>query len=84
MVEEDLSQISVGEFETVGQLLSSSESLQIAFFIMIAGMIGIALGYIGRNLVEAEAGAVEAAEQRIVDALRGRFHRHNDTVSGSL
>ena len=32
-------------------------------------------------MVEAEAGAVEAAEQRIVDALRGRFHRHNDTVS---
>ena len=44
-------------------------------------ILGIALGYIGRNLVEAEAGAVEAAEQRIVDALRGRFHRHNDTVS---
>ena len=40
-------------------------------------ILGIALGYIGRNLVEAEAGAVEAAEQRIVDALQGRFHRHN-------
>lgn len=42
-------------------------------------ILGIALGFVGRNLVEAEAGAVEAAEQRIVDALRGRFHRHNDT-----
>jgi potassium-dependent mechanosensitive channel len=45
MAEEDLTQISVGQFETVGQLLASSESLQIAFFIMIAGMIGIALTY---------------------------------------
>ena len=45
MAEEELSQISVGEFETVSQLLASSESLQIAFFIMIAGMIGIAVVY---------------------------------------
>ncbi|QLH03697.1 mechanosensitive ion channel protein MscS [Nitrosopumilus cobalaminigenes] len=45
MAEEDLTQISAGEFETVGHLLASSESLQIAFFIMIAGMIGIVLGY---------------------------------------
>ncbi len=45
MAEEDLTQISAGEFETVSQLLASSESLQIAFFIMVAGMIGIALGY---------------------------------------
>ena len=45
MAEEELSEISAGEFETVGHLLASSESLQIAFFIMIAGMIGIALGY---------------------------------------
>lgn len=40
-----MTQISAGEFETVSQLLASSESLQIAFFIMIAGMIAIALGY---------------------------------------
>ena len=46
-------------------------------------ILGIALGYIGRNLVEAEAGAVEAAEQRIVDALQGRFHRHNDTIAAN-
>lgn len=45
MAEEELSQISVGEFETVSQLLSSSESLQIAFFVMIIGIIGIAIGY---------------------------------------
>ena len=45
MAEEELSQISVGEFETVSQLLASSESLQIAFFIMIIGIIGIVIGY---------------------------------------
>ena len=45
MAEDDLSQISVGEFETVSQLLSSSESLQIAFFIMIVGIVGIVIGY---------------------------------------
>lgn len=45
MAEEELSQVSTGEFETVSQLLASSESLQIAFFIMIAGIIGIAIGY---------------------------------------
>ncbi|QMU54109.1 MAG: mechanosensitive ion channel [Nitrosopumilus sp.] len=45
MAEEDLSQISVGEFETVSQLIASSESLQIAFSIMIIGIIGIIIGY---------------------------------------
>ena len=45
MAEEDLSQISAGEFETVSQLIASSESLQIAFSIMIIGIIGIAIGY---------------------------------------
>nr|WP_148680261.1 mechanosensitive ion channel domain-containing protein [Nitrosopumilus maritimus] len=45
MAEEDLTQISVGEFETVSQLLASSESLQIAFTIMILGIIGIVIGY---------------------------------------
>ena len=45
MAEEELSQISVGEFETVSQLLASSESLQIAFLIMIAGIVGIVFGY---------------------------------------
>ena len=45
MAEEELSQISVGEFETVSQLLASSESLQLAFMIMIIGIIGIVIGY---------------------------------------
>ena len=45
MAEEDLSQISAGQFETVSQLIASSESLQIAFSIMILGIIGIAIGY---------------------------------------
>ena len=45
MAEEELSQISVREFETVSQLVSSSESLQLAFFIMIVGIIGIVIGY---------------------------------------
>ena len=34
MAEEDISQISVGEFETVAELLASSESLQFAFIIL--------------------------------------------------
>jgi hypothetical protein len=45
MAEEDISQISVGEFETVAELLASSESLQFAFIIMIVGMIAIAVAY---------------------------------------
>ncbi len=45
MAEEEFSQISVGEFETVTQLLASSESLQLAFFIMIVGIIGITIVY---------------------------------------
>ena len=45
MAEEDLSQISAGQFETVSQLIASSESLQIAFSIMIIGIIGIVVGY---------------------------------------
>ena len=45
MAEEDLSQISVGEFENVSQLLVSSESLQFAFILMVVGIIAIVLGY---------------------------------------
>jgi len=45
MAEGDLTQIPVGEFETVSQLLASNESIQIAFSIMILGIIGIAIGY---------------------------------------
>ena len=45
VAEEELSQISAGEFENVSHLLSSSESLQLAFFIMIIGIIAIVVGY---------------------------------------
>lgn len=45
MSEGDISQISVGEFETVSQLLASSESLQLAFIIMIVGIIAISAAY---------------------------------------
>lgn len=45
MAEEELSQISVGEFETVSQLLASSEALQMSFLIMIVGIVGIVIGY---------------------------------------
>jgi small-conductance mechanosensitive channel len=45
MAEEDLTQIPVGELETVSQLLASNESIQIAFSVMILGIIAIAIGY---------------------------------------
>ena len=45
MAEEDLTQISAGEFETVSQLLGSDERLQIAFAILVIGIIGIVIGY---------------------------------------
>ena len=45
MAEEEISQISAGEFGTVSQLLASSEALQMAFLIMPAGIIGIVIGY---------------------------------------
>ncbi len=37
----------VGQFETVSQLLASSQSLQIAFAVLIAGIIAIAIAYRG-------------------------------------
>jgi potassium efflux system protein len=45
MAEEDLTQIPVGELETVSQLLASNESIQITFSVMIIGIIGIAVAY---------------------------------------
>ena len=45
MGEAELSSISVGQFETVTDLLTSNESLQIGFAIMIVGMIIIAVIY---------------------------------------
>ena len=45
MAEEEISQIPVGEFDTVSELLASSESLQFAFILMIVGMIAIVVAY---------------------------------------
>ena len=45
MAEGDLSEISIGEFETVSQLLASSEALQFAFLVMIIGVIAIVAAY---------------------------------------
>jgi small-conductance mechanosensitive channel len=45
MAEESISQISVGEFETIPQLLASSESLQLAFVFLIIGLIVIGIIY---------------------------------------
>jgi len=45
VAEEELSNIPIGEFETVSQLIASSESLQIAFTILIVGLIIIGVIY---------------------------------------
>ena len=45
MAEEELNNIPVGQFETVSQLIASSESLQIAFAILIVGLIIIGVIY---------------------------------------
>ena len=45
MAEEEISGISVGEFETIPQLLASSESLQIAFVLLIIGLVVIGIVY---------------------------------------
>ncbi len=42
---EELSQITVGEFEAVSHLLAISESLQIAFIILAVGVIAITIVY---------------------------------------
>jgi small-conductance mechanosensitive channel len=45
MAEEGNVDISVGEFETIPQLLASSESLQLAFVFLIAGLVIIGIIY---------------------------------------
>jgi small-conductance mechanosensitive channel len=45
MAEEGLGNIPIGEFETVSQLIGSSESLQIAFAILIVGLVIIGVIY---------------------------------------
>jgi len=45
MVEEEITSVSVGEFETIPQLLASSESLQLAFVVLIIGLLAIGIVY---------------------------------------
>jgi len=45
MAEEGVTEISVGEFETIPQLLASSESLQLAFLLLIIGLAVIGIVY---------------------------------------
>jgi small-conductance mechanosensitive channel len=45
MVEEEITSVSVGEFETIPQLLASSESLQLAFIVLIIGLLAIGIVY---------------------------------------
>ncbi len=45
MAEEAITEISVGEFETIPQLLASSESLQLAFVFLIVGLVVIGIIY---------------------------------------
>ncbi|KKL93460.1 hypothetical protein LCGC14_1874460 [marine sediment metagenome] len=45
MAEEEVGNISVGEFESIPQLLASSEAVQIAFAVLIIGLIIIGIVY---------------------------------------
>jgi len=45
MAEENVSQLSGGEFETIPQLLASSESLQVAFVFLVIGLVVIGIIY---------------------------------------
>jgi small-conductance mechanosensitive channel len=45
MAEHEVTEISVGEFETIPQLLASSESLQLAFVLLIIGLVVIGIVY---------------------------------------
>jgi len=45
MTEHEVTGISVGEFETIPQLLASSEALQLAFVLLIVGLIAIGIIY---------------------------------------
>ncbi len=42
---DEITQVPIGEFEAVSHLLTTSESLQISFIIMILGIAGIVIGY---------------------------------------
>jgi small-conductance mechanosensitive channel len=45
MAEDEITEISVGEFDTIPQLLASSESLQMAFVFLIVGLVVIGIIY---------------------------------------
>ena len=45
MTEHEVTGISVGEFETIPQLLASSESLQLAFVLLVIGLVVIGIIY---------------------------------------
>ena len=45
MTEHEVTGISVGEFETIPQLLASSESLQLAFALLVIGLVVIGIIY---------------------------------------
>jgi potassium efflux system protein len=45
MAEDEITNISVGEFDTIPQLLASSESLQTAFIFLIVGLVVIGIIY---------------------------------------
>jgi len=45
MAEEGNAEISVGQFETIPQLIASSESLQLAFVFLIVGLVVIGIIY---------------------------------------
>ncbi len=45
MANEEITEISAGEFETIPQLLASSESLQVAFVLLIIGLVAIGIVY---------------------------------------
>ena len=58
MVEEEVTSISVGEFETIPQLLASSESLQLAFIVLIIGLLVLLFGGITGHDVSVMIGVV--------------------------
>ena len=44
---EDLSEFSAGEFQTVSELLASSTDLQLLMFVLVMGLLSLAIAYHG-------------------------------------
>ena len=42
---EDLSEFSAGEFQTVSELLASSTDLQFLMFVLVMGLLSLAIAY---------------------------------------